>query len=103
MISQIRLGLFLGCIAITQVVIESATISVALYNSIPDLNGDSLNSYKNLVETEFEKSNDGEHKVLVVVDSEYDPYSNDLKQYLETFDIIEIDAVNLGIYIKYHV
>jgi hypothetical protein len=33
------------------------------------------------------------HDVMVVVD---DPYSSDLTKYLETFDIIEIDAMKLG-------
>ena len=95
MVSLLR-ELFLSCIAISQVTIESATIFVALYNDIPDLNEDRLNSYKNLVEIEFEKSCKDKHKVQVVVDEKYDPYSSDLKKYLRTFDIIEIDAVKLG-------
>lgn len=92
----LRLELLLSCLAITQVAIESARISVALYNSIPDLNGDGLKSYKNLVEAEFKKSSSDQHEVLVVVDEDYNPYSENLKEYLKTFDIIEIDAVNLG-------
>lgn len=80
----------------TQVLVESATISVALYNVIPDLNEDHLDSYKHLVESEFKKYSYDKHNVLVVVDGEYDPYSSDLKKYLKTFDILEIDAVKLG-------
>jgi hypothetical protein len=93
--------LFLSCILTTQVVVESATISVALYNSIPDLNEDSLESYKNLVESEFKKYShcNDKHDVVVVVDEEYDPYSSELKNYLKTFDIIEIDAMKLGTHI----
>ena len=88
--------LFLSCILITQVVVESATIYVALYNSIPDLNEDHLDSYKKLVESEFKEYCNDKHDVMVVVDEEYDPYSSDLKKYLKSFDIIEIDAVKLG-------
>ena len=89
--------LFLSCILTTQVVVESATIYVALYNSIPDLNEDSLDSYKNLVESEFKEYCNDKHDVMVVVDEEYyNPYSDDLKKYLKSFDIIEIDAVKLG-------
>ena len=99
MVSLLHLELFLSCIAISQIAIESATIFVALYNYIPDLNEDRLNSYKNLVEIEFEKSCKDKHKVQVVVDEKYDPYSSDLKKYLRTFDIIEIDAVKLGTHV----
>jgi hypothetical protein len=88
--------LFLSCILISQVIVESATISVALYNSIPDLNEDNLESYKNLVESEFKQYSNYQHNVRAVVDQTYDPYSSDLKKYLKTFDIIEIDAVKLG-------
>ena len=88
--------LFLSCILTIQVVVESATIYVALYNSIPDLNEDSLDSYKNLVESEFKEYCNDKHDVMVVVDEEYYPYSDDLKKYLKSFDIIEIDAVKLG-------
>ncbi len=96
MISLIYLELLLGCIAVTQVAIESATISVALYNSIPDLNGDNLASYQKLVKNEFQK-NHPDHTVEVTVSTEeYNPYSEDLKNYLNEFDIIEIDAVTLG-------
>ena len=96
MISLICLQLLLSFIAVFQVGIESASISVALYNSIPDLNEDGLKSYKTLVENEFKRSCSDQHEVLVVVDEEYNPYSSDLKKYLKTFDIIEIDAVTLG-------
>ena len=87
---------FLSCIITTQVVVESATISVALYNYIPDLNDDGLDSYKNLVESEFRKICNDKHDVVIVVDGEYDPYSSNLKKYLRTFDILEIDTVKLG-------
>lgn len=96
MISLTQLELLLSCIAVTHVSIESATISVALFNSIPDLNEDNLSSYKKLVETEFQKGSP-DHIVQVAVDqNEYDPYSSNLKEYLNKFDIIEIDAVTLG-------
>ena len=46
-------------------VIQSATntIRVALYNSIPDLNEDGLQSYKHMVKSEFRKSCSDEHQV----------------------------------------
>ena len=97
MIAFVYLELLLSCIVVTQVAIsESATISVALYNSIPDLNEDCLSSYKNLVESEFQKSHPDHRVQVAVYKSEYDPYSCHLKDYLSKFDIIEIDAVTLG-------
>ena len=88
--------LFLSWIAITEVTTESASISVALYNYIPDLNDDNLTSYKQLVKTDFETSCDNCEISVTVDNKHYDPYSSDLKEDLTKFDVLEIDAVTLG-------
>ena len=89
--------------AVTFISVQPAHIRVALYNSIPDLNQDQLNSYKEMVESEFRYYCSDEHQVEVVVDSDvYDPYADDLGQYFQEFDLIEIDALTLGKFIAMH-
>lgn len=73
---------------------EAAHIKVGIYNAIPDLNGDGLQSYKVMIQDEFTKLT-GHTVDAVVSGKEYDPYSNNLPGYLNTFDILEIDTTTL--------
>ena len=74
---------------------EAAHIKVGIYNAIPDLNGDGLQSYKVMIQDEYKKLT-GNTVDAVVSRTEYDPYSNNLRGYLNTFDILEIDTTTLG-------
>jgi hypothetical protein len=69
-------------------------LRVGIYNAIPDLNSDSLASYKAMIENGFNNSQRG---VAAVVDKDqYSPYGN-LEEYLSAggFDLIEMDTANL--------
>ena len=73
---------------------HAVELRVGIYNSIPDLGHDGLQSYKNLIEMGY---NDASHTVDAVVDEDlYDPYG-DLNQYLspDGFDLIEMDTADL--------
>ena len=74
---------------------EAAHIKVGIYNAIPDLNGDGLQSYKVMIQDEYKKLT-GNTVDAAVSRTEYDPYSNNLRGYLNTFDILEIDTTTLG-------
>ena len=87
------------CIITTILILVSSLASAAvelkvgLYNSIPDLDGDQLASYKRMVETNF----DTEARTVeaVVDEQDYSPYEN-LAEYLNgDFDMIEIDTASL--------
>lgn len=68
-------------------------LKVGIYNQIPDLNGDGLKSYKDLIEDGF---NNDDHSINAVVNDDYNPYGN-LKEFLSAdgFDLIEMDTANL--------
>ncbi len=75
----------------------AANLKVGVYNYIPDLQGDGLQTYKEMIEGGF---NTIDHTVDAVVDSNhYSPYSN-LATYLQdddaSFDLLEIDTATLG-------
>ena len=67
---------------------------VALYNSIPDIAGDKLASYAAFIKKEWDSMETDIQLELVVGDT-YNPYGEDLDEYLGTgpksFDLIEID------------
>ena len=90
MIIFISIQLLLAGICFTT---ASINLKVGLYNSIPDLQGDNLTSYKLMVEKGF---NNDDHTVNAVVnEDDYSPYGP-LKKYLNRdFDLIEIDTANL--------
>lgn len=70
-------------------------LKVGLYNEIPDLGGDKLESYKQMVEEGFTEATVN----AVVNTSLYNVYDYDaLKEYLTVgnFDLIEIDTSTLG-------
>ena len=72
---------------------DAVKIRVGLYNYIPDLNGDKLQSYKKLVEEGFASDS---YTVEAVVDgNKYSPYGK-LDEYLVNFDLIEIDTATLA-------
>ena len=72
---------------------DAVKIRVGLYNHIPDLGEDELQSYKELVEKGFAS---GSHTVEAVVDgNKYSPYGK-LDEYLVNFDLIEIDTATLA-------
>ena len=76
---------------------ETAHIKVGIYNAIPDLDDDGLESYKRMIEEEFKDRT--AHTVDAVVDpNEYNPYSNsvELEDLLDEFDVLEIDTTSLG-------
>lgn len=74
--------------------VAAVQLRVGLYNEIPDLQRDKLATYKSMVETSF---NTSEHTVEAVVDTTtYSPYSSNLREYLNNFDLIEIDTVSLA-------
>ena len=76
---------------------ETAEIKVGIYNAIPDLDDDGLESYKRMIEREFEDKT--AHTVDAVVDPrDYNPYSEraELEDFLDDFDVLEIDTTSLG-------
>ena len=90
MISFFSIQLLLACICLTT---ASINLKVGLYNSIPDLRGDKLASYKSMVEKGF---NNDDHTVNAVVnEDDYSPYGP-IQDYLNgDFDLIEIDTADL--------
>ena len=69
----------------------AVNLKFGLYNSIPDLQGDKLASYKSMVENEF---NNKDHTVNAVVnEDDYSPYGA-LKQYLNG-DLISLKLTQL--------
>ena len=73
---------------------SAVELRVGIYNEIPDLGGDYLTSYKDMIERGF---NSIEHTVDAVVEQkEYSPYGN-LSDYLSIngFDLIEMDTAYL--------
>ena len=91
MISFISVQLLLAWICLTSAAIN---LKVGIYNSIPDLQGDKLASYKSMIENGF---NNDDHTVNAVVnENDYSPYEP-VSEYLNgDFDLIEIDTVNLS-------
>ena len=71
---------------------EKICLKVGLYNSIPDLGEDHLNSYKNLVVAEFKKIAPNVY-LDVAVGKRYVPYAESLESYFteKHFDMLEID------------
>ena len=68
-------------------------LKVGLYNSIPDLQGDKLASYKSMVENGF---NNNDHTVNAVVnEDDYSPYGQVIEYLNGDFDPIEFDTVYL--------
>ena len=88
---------------VVSTVAATLKIRVGLYNSIPDLNGDKLVSYKKMVENEFRQyclENGVDFEVDAVVDeSKYNPYAGKkaLEKHLTdgSFDMLEIDTATL--------
>lgn len=72
---------------------DAVELKLGVYNEIPDVNDDNLQSYKNMIETGY---NNSDHTVNAVVNSSYDPYGN-LTKYIvdDSYDLLEIDTISL--------
>ena len=75
--------------------VAAVTMKVGLYNYIPDLANDNLQSYKDFIKSKWDSKGTGIELDLVVNKTLYDPYSNVLDEYLgdgeNSFDLVEVD------------
>ena len=89
---KIAVALIVTCLAVANAI----ELKVGIYNSIPDVGGDDLASYKKLIEDGYTLEYPSNTVDAVVNESLYDPYG-DLADYLtdDDFDILEIDTTSL--------
>ena len=90
--AAVKIVFIVTCLAVTNAI----ELKVGIYNSIPDVGGDDLASYKKLIEDRYTLEYSSNTVDAVVNESLYDPYG-DLADYLtnDDFDILEIDTTSL--------
>ncbi|XP_057302677.1 uncharacterized protein LOC130636844 [Hydractinia symbiolongicarpus] len=88
--------IFVVLLSLTSCSNATVNLKIGLYNYIPDVAGNQLQSYANYIKTKWDALGTGTTIQLVVDSSVYDPYG-DLNTYLGSgagsFDIIETDMV----------
>ena len=86
LVSAVFLVAFVGVVSAT------VTLKVGLYNYIPDLNNNGLQSYNAMIEDGFNSINENEQVDTIVDKLVYNPFGNLTKYILDDgFDLLEIN------------